>query len=443
MNVFFGSMGGRVFLILLGGILASAALTLFLANRDRHEFFEHVRIFHAAERMTQTVGMLEAVPAPVRASLLTALDRQGLVAEIGSSAAVSAPDPFLTAQLQERLGPSYRVEAGRAPCLPQVAVSPNAAATEPLCRAARIALRDGSVLYLAFPPQPDRPAAQTIPHLALFGLMFAASLGLLAYVVARMATRPLRHLAEAASELGRNIERAPLVEKGPSEVRHAASAFNAMQAQIQHYIRERTQLLAAITHDLQTPLTRMRLRLEKVQEGELREKLTGDLAAMHDMIRDGLDLARSMNSGEAAQRMDLDSMLNSVCDDAAEAGQDVTLEGSTGASITAQPSAIRRCLTNLIDNAVKYGGHARVSVSLGREHVIVRVRDGGPGIPEAQLEAVFTPFFRLEGSRSRETGGTGIGLSIARNIVEKHGGSVYLRNHPQGGLEAVVELPLA
>ena len=142
------------------------------------------------------------------------------------------------------------------------------------------------------------------------------------------------------------------------------------------------------------------------------------------------------------QRIDFDSLLNSVCDDAVEAGQDVTLEGATYASITASPQAIRRCLTNLLDNAVNYGAYARIKVKRGAENIVVRIRDGGPGIPEAQLEKVFTPFFRLEESRSRETGGTGIGLAIARNIAEQYGGTLFLHNHPQGGLEAVLELPL-
>jgi signal transduction histidine kinase len=141
------------------------------------------------------------------------------------------------------------------------------------------------------------------------------------------------------------------------------------------------------------------------------------------------------------QRTDFDSILDSVCADAAEAGQDVTLSGLTGVSLAAQPNAMRRCLTNLIDNAVKYGGYARVTASRDKNKVIVQVRDGGPGIPENMLEAVFDPFFRLEVSRSRDTGGTGIGITIARNIAEKHGGTLYLRNHPDGGLMATLELP--
>jgi len=445
MRVFLNSIAGRVFLILVGGILTSAALTLYLANRERHEYANHIRTYFASERMLQIVTMLEAAPASAREHMLTALNRNGLVASIVQTADSSGiAEPLLAEQLRERLGNDYRVQAMMANCMPQITNADASAKNFPRCRSANITLRDGKVLHLALPPQPDRGTFQRVPHLLLYGLMFAASLSFLAYVVTRMATRPLRLLSSAAAGLGNNLESPPLAEVGPTEVREAASAFNVMQSQIKTFIQERTQMLAAITHDLQTPLTRLRLRLEKVPDEELRRKLNGDLMAMQEMIRDGLDLARSMNtSGEAMQRVDFDSLLCSVRDDAVEAGQDVTWDGATATSIFAMPGSIRRCLTNIVDNAVIYGGYARINAHSGKEYLIVRIHDGGPGIPEEHLENVFAPFFRLEGSRSRETGGTGIGLSIARNIAEQHGGELYLHNHPQGGVEAVLELPLA
>ncbi len=437
-------MAGRVFIILVGGILASAALTLLLANRERQAFVEHIRTFHASERMFQIVTMLEASPPETREKTLATLSRNGLVAEFSSGVQLEGtPEPLLTSKLQERLGQNYKVIAMLSECLPKIAQTTQSV-NHRLCRAAMVTLHDGKFLHLALPPQPERSTFQSMPHWLLYGLMFTASLGLLAYVVTRMATRPLRLLATAATGLGNNIEAQPLVEAGPTEVREAAAAFNLMQTQIKDFVQERTHLLAAITHDLQTPLTRLRLRLEKVQDEELRARLIGDMTAMQDMIRNGLDLARSINSlGGSTQRIDFDSLLNSLCDDAVEAGQEVTLEGTTYASINASPEAIRRCLTNLIDNAVNYGGYAHIKVKRGGEHIVVRIHDGGPGIPENQLEKIFTPFFRLEGSRSRETGGTGIGLTIARNIAEQSGGSLFLQNHPQGGIEAVLELPIA
>jgi signal transduction histidine kinase len=436
-------MAGRVFAILVTGTLASAALTFFLANHERRQIVDHVRAFHSAERMIQIVGLLEAAPASAWPWMISALNKSGVEVEMSAAPAVAGTaDPTLVAHLNARLGEERQIVAGLGLCMPGIETELPTAGTEPLCRSASISLKGGSYLHLWFPQQPDRPPTQSVPHWVLFVLLFVALLALLALLVTRMVTRPLRLLAAAATELGQDIERPALPEQGPSEVREAAAAFNLMQMRLRGFIGERTQMLAAITHDLQTPLTRLRLRLEQVADPELRRKLAGDLSAMQDMIRDGLDLARSLDSGEPIQRIDFDSLLNSVCDDAVETGQDVVAEGQTGAQVMGQPGGIRRCLTNLIENAVKYGGYARVSVSRDARKLVVRVRDGGPGIPVQQLEAVFAPFFRLENSRSRETGGSGIGLTIAHNIAEKHGGRLYLRNHAEGGLEAVLELPL-
>ncbi len=272
--------------------------------------------------------------------------------------------------------------------------------------------------------------------------IFVASTLALAYIVARLSMAPLRELASAATRLGRNIDTEPLPERGPSEVREAAVAFNTMQKRIQRDVRERTYMLAAITHDLQTPLTRLRLRLEKVQDDELRGRLIDDLASMRETVGEGLDLARSIDLHDALRRIDIDSLLESLCADAQDAGHDVTLKGATHASVLGVPNALRRCMMNLLDNALAYGTYARVSSATEGRRAIVRIRDGGPGIAEECLHAAFDPFFRIESSRSRETGGTGIGLTIARNIVERHGGVIALRNHPDGGLEATIELPI-
>jgi signal transduction histidine kinase len=185
----------------------------------------------------------------------------------------------------------------------------------------------------------------------------------------------------------------------------------------------------------------MRLRLEKVSDGELQERLIGDLSAMQAMVREGLDLARSMDTSETMQPLDLDSLLDSVCADASDASQDVTLRGSANMALLGRPLDLRRCLVNLIDNAVKYGREAQVAVERVGGAARIRIRDQGPGIADAELARVFEPFYRVESSRSRESGGTGLGLTIARNIAEQHGGSIALANHPEGGLEVTLMLP--
>ncbi|TFW10558.1 HAMP domain-containing protein, partial [Oxalobacteraceae bacterium OM1] len=305
-----------------------------------------------------------------------------------------------------------------------------------------VTLPDGMRLRVtALPPRQIPPFAPQREAI-IYGLIFLLCIAALAWFVARMTMRPFKQLADAATALGNDIERPPLPEHGALEIRQAAGAFNAMQTRIRHHVRQRSQILAAITHDLQTPLTRLRLRLEKVDDHELRDKLVSDLSAMQTMVREGLDLARSMDSAEVPQKLDLDSLLDSVCADAADAGQNVNFSGKTGASLLARPVALRRCFTNLIDNAVKYGQFAEVSIVREPGFAVIRIRDGGAGIPESEHDKVFEPFYRLENSRSRSTGGTGLGLTIARNIAEQHGGTILLRNLPQGGLEVVLRFPL-
>ncbi|HTA37623.1 MAG TPA: ATP-binding protein [Candidatus Acidoferrales bacterium] len=274
-------------------------------------------------------------------------------------------------------------------------------------------------------------------------LAFLVAILALSFLIARSATAPLAQLASAADRLQHDIESAPIREGGPTEVRQAAAAFNAMQARIARDVRERTTMLAAITHDLQTPVTRLRLRMEKVTDEALRAKLVADLDVMRATIREGLDLATSLDAKQAPQPIDLDSMLESVVADACEGGHDATLAGQTRSFVLGSPNSVRRVLTNLLDNAIAYGRYARVECSTEAKRAAVCIRDGGPGIPEAQLENVFEPFVRIETSRSRETGGTGIGLTIARNIVTRMGGTITLRNHPEGGLEVRLELPTA
>ena len=439
-------MQGRVFLVLIGGIVASALLTASLADREGRRTFAQVRAAHTADRVEQLVAALEAVPPEVRPTLAATLGR-GMTAQFAMPKTPEQEvDAELTAALSEEFGADRTIVATtgtRADCVTQSRDSAAVDQNAKPCRVISLRLRDGTPLRLILRPQPE--FSWTRPHSSrwlLYAIFFPVCLGLLAYVIARMATRPLKQLAQAATELGGDINRPPLAERGPAEVRDAAAAFNAMQARIRRYVAERTEMLAAIAHDLQTPLTRLRLRLEKVTDTELRDKLVDDLASMQIMVREGLDLATSIDAVGLMQRVDVDSLLSSVCADAVDAGHDVTLVGQTRVSIPAIPGALQRCLTNLIDNAVKYGGYARVPAGCEAGKVVIRVADGGPGIPEAQMERVFDPFYRLETSRSRETGGSGLGLTIARNIAHKHGGTLTLRNKPGGGLECVLVLPI-
>ncbi|MBF0286128.1 MAG: hypothetical protein HQL51_16905 [Magnetococcales bacterium] len=234
----------------------------------------------------------------------------------------------------------------------------------------------------------------------------------------------------------------PLPETGPWEVRNAARSFNAMRARLERYLQERSHLLAALSHDLKTPITRMRLRTEMMPDGDLRDKTLRDLAEMEEMAAASMDFIRGMEGGEHGERVDLAALLESIQGEHEELGRDVVVHCEVQGPVVVKPRSIKRCLDNLISNAVAYGQRARVEARLVGRRLIIAVEDDGPGIPPADVERVFEPFVRLESSRNRQSGGTGLGLPIARNIARAHGGEVYLRNRREGGLTAVVEIPL-
>lgn len=453
------TMAGRVFAILAAGIVASALLSFWLADRDRQSTLRQVRGLHAVERVAQLVLTLEALPPDDRVHALAGAAAAGFRVQYPASTRnnppSAEPDDIVTEALARRLGANRNIQVNRWPCPePEARQRPDERGDRSergyrprveVCRSVFLHLSDGTPLQLNLRAPPPPPSLTDQPGALLWLATFAASIGLLAWLVARMATRPLRQLAAAANELGRQMERPPLPTTGPAEVREAAAAFNSMQERIRHYVQERMRMLAAITHDLQTPMTRLRLRLEKVQDEPLRSRLIGDLASMQAMVKEGLDLVRSLDAPLPLAPLDLRSLLDSLCQDAVEAGQETTLEDDAVGPILIQGNAIalRRCLGNLLDNAVKYGNraHVRIRPEAGRVHVFVR--DEGPGIPEDQLAAVFEPFARLENSRSRDTGGTGLGLTIAREIARRHGGALTLSNLVEGGLEAALELPMA
>lgn len=446
LRAFLGSMTGRVFVTLLLGVLISAALTQLAADAERQRLFEQYRNANQLERAEQLIMATEIVPASARPAYLAVANRPGLRLEVGAPQPPAAARSDFANTLAMRLGKGYAIESSTmrpASCdLPHHQPALFGLLRLPwrgTCETINVRLRDGEELRLLVLPPRALPVVQNEYGVAI-GL-FLASIAFLAYLVARMTTRPLKRLAQAAKDLGQDINHAPLALAGASEIRQASAAFNAMQARIRQYIFQRTQMLAAITHDLQTPLTRMRLRLEKVGDPDLQQRLIGDLSAMQEMVREGLDLARSMDTTETMQMLDLDSLLDSVCADAEDAHQQVALEGRAQMALLGRPLDLRRCLVNLIDNAVKYGKQARVTVEHGGGAARIRIRDNGPGIADAELARVFEPFYRIEGSRSRESGGTGLGLTIARNIAEQHGGSITLANHPEGGLEAILMLP--
>lgn len=229
-------------------------------------------------------------------------------------------------------------------------------------------------------------------------------------------------------------------------MQRAARAFNAMQKRIHDHLQERARIPAAISHDLQTPITRMKLRVEMADQPALRDKLLQDLDSMTRLVREGIALARAAEPlAEAPQRMSLNALLDSIACDYADIGKAVSFRAGKGADVmTLQPQALRRIMSNLIDNGLKYAEKVEISLSYPPNgDVIIHVVDDGPGIPEGELTAVLQPFYRLEQSRNRDTGGTGLGLAIAAQLAGQMQGSLTLHNLQQGGLEARVRLNAA
>lgn len=285
------------------------------------------------------------------------------------------------------------------------------------------------------------PQGQYLPFIWLTAI--SVLVGLIAFWGVRSATAPLSTFASAAERLGVDVNAAPLGEGGPSEVNRASRAFNTMQTRLQRFIQDRTQMLAAISHDLRTPITRLRLRAEFIDDDSQRRKMLTDLDEMEAMISATLVFARDDAANEGATEVDAAAIVAAVCFDQAAAGRDVVYAGPDSLGLFARPLAFKRAVNNFIDNAVKYGNRARVTMEPHGAEVAIYVDDDGPGIAAADMERVFAPFIRLERSRSRQTGGTGLGMTIGRNAIRSMGGDVYLINRPEGGLRVTISLPLA
>lgn len=297
------------------------------------------------------------------------------------------------------------------------------------------------------PPHPG-PGPHGGPPPAGILLDIGVRLGALllaAWVGARWLSDPVRRLAGAARELGHNIHRAPLPETGTLECREATQVFNQMQQHIRAQLEQRDQFVAAVSHDLRTPLTRLALRAESLKDEAERQRFAKDITEMDAMIRATLDYLRGAADAEPWMPMDMASLVSSLAHDQQDCGHDVSVEATTLQGfppVRTQASALRRCLNNLLDNAVRYGGGAKVQLELADKTLRVLVRDRGPGIPEGELTKVLQPFYRVESSRNRHTGGVGLGLAAAHDIARQHGGSLLLRNLPHGGLEAELALPV-
>jgi signal transduction histidine kinase len=273
----------------------------------------------------------------------------------------------------------------------------------------------------------------------LLGSLVSVAL-LIAFLTARRLARPIRAFARAAERLGVDLTAPPLAVRGPQELRTATTAFNRMQDRLRRFLEDRTQMLAAISHDLRAPLARLRLRVELVADGEQQRKMFDDLDVMNAMIDSTLAFARDDSRQEPRRLVDLGVLVGDICEDVADAGGRVAYVGPRGVDVPCRPTLVRRAVANLIDNAIKYGAVARVKIVRDSDRVAIIVDDDGPGIPVEEQEKVFAPFYRLD-ARDPGKAGVGLGLSVARTVAREHGGDVTLKNRTNGGLSALIGLP--
>lgn len=291
-------------------------------------------------------------------------------------------------------------------------------------------------------PRPPPPGPPPLLHPGLWVDISVrlAALTLAAWIGARWLTRPMQSLSRAAQQLGADVRRPPLREEGPEECRATIRVFNQMQARIGEQMDANDRFVAAVSHDLRTPLTRLALRAERLEDPAQRQQFAQDIQEMDAMIAGTLDYLRGAADPEPVVWLDVASLLESLVDDQRDCGHQVTFSGQA-ASLLAQPSSLRRCVDNLVSNAVRYAGGAQVVLQDGPAQLCIEVHDPGPGLPPQELDRVLAPFYRVEASRNRSNGGVGLGLSIAQSIATRHGGTLSLRNGACAGLIATLTLP--
>jgi signal transduction histidine kinase len=453
------SLFSRLVVVQLSVLIVALLVSFAIHMHERGEALAQASGMQTAQRIADIVKLLEPLaPAERRRivqvfsapPLTISLDQkpQGLDAESGARSAlfgmmlrrfIGDGRPVAVAVTESEVVTPAEIRKGPGPMAPWMGAAMHVGWQPSISFVAQVRLNDGALVAFE-----SRQPAQTAgwPYRLLLSLVvLLAAVVAVSFVAVRWATRPLKALADAADELGRNIDRAPLPEKGPAEVVRAARAFNTMQERLAGYIRERAATLAAMSHDLKTPVNRLRLRAELLEDSEAKKKIGQDLEEMESMILGTLEFMRGGETAEKPRPVDINALLESLQADAQDIGAQIRIEGAASGPYFGRPQALKRCLGNLVDNALKYGNSAVMLVDDAPERLAIRIRDRGPGIPERELEHVFEPFYRLEGSRSRDTGGTGLGLSIARQIARLHGGALTLHNVKEGGLEAVLTLP--
>lgn len=457
------SLFGQTLLVLLVGLIISHVAGSWIYTLDREQAVRAVGGLAAAQRITNLARLVQETPRQSRARIVSALSDQTFRVSLSAQPPAMSPgdnDAEVTDAIKDFLIDQLSLESTQQP---RVSAS---RPTSPLFRGWHPMMGRGPMMhgFGAFGPFVGFRDLQVAVPLSdgqwlsfatalpqggpAFSPQFLLSMGIMAVIilavsvwVVRRVTAPLAALSSAAERLGNDLNAPPMPETGTIETRQASRAFNAMQARLRSLIENRTRMLAAISHDLRTPLTLLRLRAESVEDESEREKMLATIAEMDSMVAATLQFARDEATAEPHRRTDLTALLASVVDDMADIGLPVVMEPAQPIVRECQPASLKRALTNLLDNAVKYGKRARAAIRSTPQAIEITIDDEGLGIPEDALVRVFQPYYRVEGSRNRETGGIGLGLAIALSVVQANGGQLTLSNRLEGGLRACVMLP--
>lgn len=440
------TMLGRTLAIVIGGILLVQILGGILHYREWQEFSENAERTKLIERMATYVQWMNAASPLQREFLLRTKRLYKMRAWQSSQPSIEEAnnwfgvESFVRNRLADTLGDvdKARIRVEEIPPRPPHHHQGDKRRWRPRLLVA-VQLDDGAWLNMQLPSigLDERPFFPFIGPLTIMTLIVA----LFAVLIMRTANKPLARMAKAAERLGRDVNAPPMNEDGPREVREAAHAFNDMQTRLRRFVQDRTHMLAAISHDLRTPITRMKLRAEFVEDEEQRDKMLADLDEMESMIAATLSFARDDVANEAVSDLDLAALVESLCEDMGEGEGNVTYHGPEELAYKGRPVGLKRAVSNLIGNALKYAGECEVHLSSKEGQIILSVLDTGPGIPEEELDDAFRPFRRVETSRNKETGGVGLGLAVVRSVAHAHGGTAELFNRTEGGLEAKLVLP--
>ena len=455
--------GQLIALLLLALMLAQAASFLILAD-ERRAAIRTAERKQILERTASIVRLIESTPPALHEQIVHTASVPYLRFWIAGVSAVPEQSPDAGDELRRRLEVLLDGDGRELVVfvrdeddeVPDLANGPAGHAGMPISRASAgerwwerhppgllIAARldDGRWLNAGMSLGHPSPRWGRFPLLSM-GLT-AVALSVIVVVMVRRITRPMARLALAAGSMGRGETVAPIAEEGPLDVRQTTRAFNRMQERLQRFVQDRTRMLAAISHDLRTPITSLRLRAEFVDDEETRAKILETLDEMQRMTEATLAFAREEATREETRSVDLAALIESLCEDLADLGKEVAFDGDGKTPHACRPVSLKRAIRNLVENAVTYGERARVALERAGDEFRIVIDDDGPGIPDPEFERVFAPFVRLEPSRSPETGGIGLGMAIARSIVRGHGGDIGLANREGGGLRVTVRLPRA